>query len=109
MDVLIKKVSNRKDHRCPSTVRLKRNSMATKIAKLKIKREKNRMYFIKDGAVVSVPRAGSRGKRKKEATFGTKASMDYSKQIYFLDKDGDVAVAKRKNSGKKATKKTKRK
>lgn len=75
--------------------------MATKIAKLKIKREKNRMYFVKNGSVFSVPRAGSRGKRKKVATFGTKASMDYSKQIYFLDKDGDVAVAKRKNAKKK--------
>lgn len=75
--------------------------MATKIAKLKIKREKNRMYFVKDGAVFSVPRAGTRGKRKKEASFGTKASMDYRKQIYFVDKDGDVAVAKRKNAGKR--------
>lgn len=75
--------------------------MPTKIAKLKIKRAKNRMYFVKNGAVFSVPRAGTRGKRKKEATFGSKASMDYSKQIYYLDKDGDVAAAKRKNSKKR--------
>lgn len=74
--------------------------MATKIAKLKIKRAKNRMYFVKNGSVFSVPRKGTKGKRKKEATFGTKASMDYSKAIYFVDKDGDVAAAKRKNRKK---------
>lgn len=79
--------------------------MAKKLARLGIKRDNDRMYYIKDGAVWSVPRKKpgktTKGKKQKVAQFAAKGSLDYSKQIYFLDKAGDVAAAPRPSRKKK--------
>ncbi len=78
--------------------------MAEKVAKLGIKRVKDMMYFIKDGAVWNVPRkqpGQPKGKQEKVADGGFTQDNNY---IYFLDKDGDVARAKRAVGGQKRKK-----
>jgi hypothetical protein len=90
--------------------------MAEKVARLGVSREKDFMYYIKNGAVWKVPRkqpGQAKGKSEKVADAGVSQDTSY---IYFLDKDGDVARAKRaiggqkrKKSGKAAAKKTAKK
>jgi hypothetical protein len=88
--------------------------MAEKVAKLGIRREKDFMYYIKDGGVWKVARKqpGMPKGRSEKVTDGG-FSMDTS-YIYFLDKDGDVSRARRaiggqkrkaKSAAKKATRK----
>src|SRR2546430_11190644 len=75
--------------------------MAEKVAKLNIKREKDFMYYIKDGSVWKVARKQPgvpKGRPEKVADGGF--SMDTA-FIYFLDKDGDVSRAKRAIGGPK--------
>lgn len=77
--------------------------MAKKIARTGIKRDGDHMLYVKDGAVWSVPRkkAGKpKGAKKRLVQFASPASMDYTKNIYFIDKDGDVAAAARKKKKK---------
>ena len=84
--------------------------MGEKIAKLGIKRDNDLMYYIKTGDVWATPRKKPnqpKGKAAKIATAGIE--MDYSKYLYYLDGDGDVARkerqvggSKRKGSAKKA-------
>ena len=84
--------------------------MGEKIAKLGIKRDNDMMYYIKNGDVWATPRkkpGQPKGKAAKDAAAGVE--MDYSKFLYYLDGDGDVARkerqvggSKRKSSGKKA-------
>ena len=84
--------------------------MGEKIAKLGIKRDNDLMYYIKNGDVWATPRKKPnqpKGKAAKVAAAGVE--MDYSKFLYYLDGDGDVARkerqvggSKRKSSGKKA-------
>src|SRR5207248_6537396 len=88
--------------------------MAEKVAKLGLGREKDFMYYVKDGAVWKVARKQPgvpKGRPEKVADGGF--SMDTA-FIYFLDKDGDVSRAKRaiggqkrkaKSAAKKATRK----
>ena len=87
--------------------------MAEKVAKLGIKREKDFMYYIKNGSVWKVPRKQPgvpKGKPEKVADAGVTQDTNY---IYFLDKQGDVGRAKRavggqkRKAAKKATKKAK--
>ena len=81
--------------------------MAEKVARTGVKREKDFMYYIKGGAVWKVPRKQpgvSKGKPEKVLDAGVNQDFNY---IYFLDKDGDVARAKRAVGGQKR-KKTKR-
>lgn len=90
--------------------------MAEKVARLGVTREKDFMYYIKNGAVWKVPRkqpGQAKGKSEKVADAGVSQDTSY---IYFLDKDGDVARAKRaiggqkrKKSGAKAAKKAAKK
>jgi hypothetical protein len=83
--------------------------MAEKVAKLGIKRVKDMMYFIKDGAVWNVPRkqpGQAKGKQEKVADGGFNQDNNY---IYFLDKDGDVSRAARAVGGQKRSKKAKAK
>jgi len=78
--------------------------MAEKVAKLGVTREKDFMYYIKNGAVWKVPRkqpGQAKGKSEKVADAGISQDTDY---IYFLDKDGDVARAKRAIGGQKRKK-----
>jgi hypothetical protein len=84
--------------------------MGEKIAKLGIKRDNDMMYYIKNGDVWATPRKKPnqpKGKAAKVAAAGVE--MDYSKYLYYLDGDGDVARkerqvggSKRKSSGKKS-------
>lgn len=85
--------------------------MARVIARTKVKRDNSKfIYYIKDGAVMQAPRRNSKGRGKKKivAKWGTKRDMDYSKNIYFLDRQGNVAAATRRNSSGKRRKKTKK-
>ena len=78
--------------------------MAEKVARLGVTREKDFMYYIKNGAVWKVPRkqpGQAKGKSEKVADAGISQDTSY---IYFLDKDGDVARAKRAIGGQKRKK-----
>ena len=91
--------------------------MAEKIAKTGIKRDNDLMYYIKGGDVWATPRkkpGQPKGKAAKVANAGVE--MDYSKFLYYLDSDGDVARqarqvggSKRKKSAKSAPKKAAKK
>ena len=66
--------------------------MSEKIARLGIERDNNLMYYIKGGDVWATPRkqpGKPKGKPQKVAATGIE--LDYSKYLYFLDGDGDVA------------------
>jgi hypothetical protein len=72
--------------------------MAKKLFKTKIQRDKDHMYYIKDGAIWAAPmkRAGKKGGRKvKIEQFTAPGTLDYSKNMYFIDGDGDVASVPR--------------
>jgi hypothetical protein len=82
--------------------------MAEKVAKLGIGREKDFMYYVKDGGVWKVQRKQPgvpKGRPEKVADGGFEMDTNY---IYFVDRDGDVARAKRAVGGQKR-KKTARK
>jgi hypothetical protein len=80
--------------------------MTDKIARLGIERDTDLMYYIKpDGNVWATPRkkpGQPKGKARKIADTGL--DLDYSRYIYFLDKDGDVARKERAGSGNKRAK-----
>ena len=78
--------------------------MAEKVARTGVKREKDFMYYIKGGAVWKVPRKQpgvAKGKPEKVTDAGVTQDFNF---IYFLDKDGDVARAKRAIGGQKRKK-----
>ena len=82
--------------------------MGEKIAKLGIKRDNDLMYYIKNGDVWATPRkkpGQPKGKATKVAPGGVE--MDYSKFLYYLDGDGDIARKERQVGGskRKSTKK----
>jgi hypothetical protein len=80
--------------------------MAEKVAKLGIKREKDFMYYVKDGGVWKVQRKQPnvpKGRPEKVEDGGFVMDTNY---IYFVDRDGDVARAKRAVGGQKRKKKT---
>ena len=76
--------------------------MSDKIARLGIERDNDLMYYIKNGDVWATPRKQKgqpKGKAQKIAEAGLE--LDYSKYIYFLDGDGDVARKARALGGGK--------
>jgi len=78
--------------------------MAEKVAKLGISREKDFMYYVKDGGVWKVQRKQpgvQKGRPEKVQDGGFQMDTDY---IYFVDRDGDVARAKRAVGGQKRKK-----
>ena len=78
--------------------------MAEKVAKLGVKREKDFMYYVKDGGVWKVQRKQPgvpKGRPEKVADGGFEMDTNY---IYFVDRDGDVARAKRAVGGQKRKK-----
>jgi len=82
--------------------------MGEKIAKLGIKRDNDLMYYIKKGDVWATPRkrpGQPKGKASKVADAGI--DMDYSKYLYYLDGDGDVARKERQVGGSKRKSKKK--
>jgi len=79
--------------------------MGEKIAKLGIKRDNDMMYYIKNGDVWATPRkkpGQPKGKAAKVAAAGI--DMDYSKYLYYLDGEGDVARKERQVGGSKRKK-----
>src|SRR5260221_10786841 len=75
--------------------------MAEKVAKLGVNREKDFMYYVKDGAVWKVQRKQPgvpKGRPEKVADGGVEMDTNY---IYFVDRDGDIARAKRAIGGEK--------
>src|SRR5882672_12706507 len=79
--------------------------MGEKIAKTGIKRDNDLMYYIKSGDVWATPRKKPnqpKGKAAKVAAAGIE--MDYSKYLYYLDGDGDVARKERQVGGSKRKK-----
>lgn len=79
--------------------------MGEKIAKTGIKRDNDLMYYIKKGDVWATPRKKP-GQPKGKATKVADANieMDYSKYLYYLDGDGDVARKERQVGGSKRKK-----
>ena len=78
--------------------------MAEKVAKLGVEREKDFMYYVKDGGVWKVQRKQPgvpKGRPEKVADGGFEMDTNY---IYFVDRDGDVARAKRAVGGQKRKK-----
>src|SRR5947199_7871302 len=78
--------------------------MAEKVAKLGVEREKDFMYYVKDGEVWKVQRKQPgvpKGRPEKVADGGFQMDTNY---IYFVDRDGDVARAKRAIGGQKRKK-----
>jgi len=74
--------------------------MSDKIARLGIERDSDMMYYIKNGDVWAVPRKQKgQPKGKPEKVASTGLEMDYSRYIYFLDGDGDVARKERALGG----------
>src|SRR3977135_736148 len=79
--------------------------MAEKVAKLGVNREKDFMYYVKDGSVWKVQRKQPgvpKGRPEKVADGGVEMDTNY---IYFVDRDGDIARAKRAVGGQKRKKK----
>src|SRR3954463_8627817 len=78
--------------------------MAEKVAKLGVSREKDFMYYVKDGGVWKVQRKQPgvpKGRPEKVADGGFEMGTNY---IYFVDRDGDVSRAKRAVGGQKRKK-----
>ncbi len=74
--------------------------MSEKIARLGIERDNDLMYYIKGGDVWATPRkqpGKPKGKAHKVAATGIE--LDYSKYLYFVDGDGDVARKARASGG----------
>ena len=83
--------------------------MAEKVARLGINREKDFMYYVKDGSIWKVMRKQPgmpKGRPEKVAEGGFQMDNNY---IYFVDKDGDAARAKRAVGGQKRKKTAKKK
>src|SRR5579871_5715493 len=83
--------------------------MAEKVAKLGVEREKDFMYYVKDGEVWKVQRKQPgvpKGRPEKVADGGFEVDTNY---IYFVDRDGDVARDKRAVGGQKRKKKAAKK
>jgi hypothetical protein len=78
--------------------------MAEKVEKLGVNRDKDFMYYVKDGAVWRVQRKQPgvpKGRPEKVADGTFQMDTDF---IYFVDKDGDVSRAKRAIGGQKRKK-----
>ena len=79
--------------------------MSEKIARLGIERDNDMMYYIKGGDVWATPRkqpGKPKGKAQKVAATGIE--LDYSKYLYFVDGDGDVARKARASGGGRRSK-----
>ncbi|MEW6042391.1 MAG: hypothetical protein AB1633_12810 [Elusimicrobiota bacterium] len=77
--------------------------MATKVAKLGVKREEGYLYFIDKKGDVSRAKMrrgkkGGKGAPQKVAKAGVKKEKGF---LYFLDKQGDISKAKMARGGKR--------
>lgn len=84
--------------------------MSDKIARLGIERDNDLMYYIKDGDVWAVPRKQpGRPKGRAHRVAKTDLDLDYSRYLYFLDSDGDVARKARAHGGSRSKSRNKSK
>jgi hypothetical protein len=81
--------------------------MSDKIARLGIERDSDKMYYVKNGDVWATPRKQpGRPKGKPTKVASTGLDLDYSKYIYYVDGDGDVA-RKERGGGRRKSKASK--
>ena len=83
--------------------------MAEKVARVGVSRDNDYMYYIKGGDVWRVRRKQpgvAKGRAEKVASTGVDMDNNF---IYFLDREGDVARAKRAVGGQKRKAKKTRK
>lgn len=74
--------------------------MSDKIARLGIERDNDLMYYIKNGDVWAVPRKQpGLPKGRPHLVAATGLETDYSRYIYYLDSNGDVARKERATGG----------
>jgi len=81
--------------------------MATKVAKVGVKKAKGYLYFVDKKGDVSRAKM-ARGKKKGKAKLEKVAKVGVKKKkgfLYFIDKRGDVSCAKMARGGKKRKKK----
>jgi hypothetical protein len=67
-----------------------------KIARTGITRTPTRLFYVKNGAIWSSPRAGIKGQAEKVVSFD--AVLDHRKFLYYIDADGDVAAKPKSKS-----------
>jgi len=82
--------------------------MSDKIARLGIDRDPDMMYYVKDGDVWATPRKQKgqpKGRAQKVASTGL--ALDYSRYLYYVDGDGDVARKERALGGGRKAKPSK--
>jgi len=82
---------------------------AEKVFKAGVKRDNDMMYYIKTGDIWAVPRkrpGQPKGRAQKVVSAGIQ--MDYSKYLYYLDGDGDIARKERQVGGSKRKKTAKK-
>jgi hypothetical protein len=80
--------------------------MATKVAKLKIKKEKHWLYYLDKKGNISRAKMG-RGRKPSKVKPQVVAKVGVKRQkgfLYFLDKAGDLAMAKMSRKGRKKKK-----
>jgi hypothetical protein len=86
------------------------DSMAQKVAKVGVKKEKGYLYFVdKQGDIsCAIMARGNKkgGKAKKVAKVGVKKQSGF---LYFIDKNGDISCAKMVRGGSKKKAKATRK
>lgn len=79
--------------------------MATKVAKVGIKRQKGYLYYIDKHGDVSMAKMARGGKKggapKKVKKLGIRRKEGY---LYFIDKKGDVSMAKMVRGGRRKKK-----
>ena len=76
--------------------------MGEKLLKTGIKRDNDLMYYIKKGDVYATPRKKpGQPKGKPQLIHQAGIDMDYSKYLYYLDGDGDIARKERQVGGSK--------
>lgn len=81
--------------------------MASKVAKVGVKKESGWLYFLDKKGNVSRAKMG-RGRRPTGVKPQTVAKLGVKRQsgfLYFIDKAGDLAMAKMSRSGRKKAKK----
>jgi HJR/Mrr/RecB family endonuclease len=69
--------------------------VAEKIARLGIERDKDRMYYVKDGAAWSVQRKAPGVPQERPSMVADAGLVMDTAYIYFVDSDGDISRARR--------------
>lgn len=77
--------------------------MATKVAKVGVKKEEGWLYYLDKKGNISRAKMG-RGRKASNAKPQVVAKVGYKRQpgcLYFVDKQGDLAMAKMSRRGRK--------